>query len=40
MGKGQSGRDGQLAVFRLILPSEGVMAEFIELFRLLFRPPG
>jgi hypothetical protein len=35
---GQSGPNGQLAVFSLILSSEGVAAEFIELFRPMFRP--
>jgi hypothetical protein len=40
MEKARSGPDGQLAVFSLILPNYGVMAEFIELFRPLFRLPG
>src|SRR2546429_996198 len=40
MAGGQSGPNRQLATFSLILSSEGVAAEFIELFRLLFRPTG
>ena len=38
--RGQSGPNGRLAVFSLILSSEGVVAEFIEFFRPLFRPEG
>jgi hypothetical protein len=36
--RGQSGPNGQLAVFSPNLSSEGVVAEFIEFFRPLFRP--
>ena len=38
--RGQSGPNGPLAVFSPSLSSEGVMAEFIEFFRPLFRPEG
>jgi hypothetical protein len=34
----QSGPDGQLAVFSLILSGGGIVAEFIEFFWPLFRP--
>jgi hypothetical protein len=37
MGGGQSGPNGRLSLFSLILSSEGAAAEFIEFFPPLFR---
>ena len=37
---GKSGPNGRFSGFSLILSTEGVAAEFIEFFRLLFRPKG